>query len=208
MGSEVDMNLGGGGSLHGFLEVHGPLIKLWLVQWPNLRLMRVDVSLNIRRHSWTLWRVTGIGPTLNNGFTKHSFYRQRLKVDFKQFRQNGKYFSTQLSSLPLSTRVKAAVFAADLPLKDVPQKSLVRGTVDVRGSLVRAVICHFKRRYLSKSRHQHRVPAVPRSKLLMGRSESDSVKRLRLPASSRTGAWPTIHHFPETRWCHTMRFSA
>lgn len=27
MGSEVDMNLGGG-DLHGFLEVHGPLIKL------------------------------------------------------------------------------------------------------------------------------------------------------------------------------------
>lgn len=38
-----------------------------------------------------------------------------------------------------------------LPLKDIPQKALVRWTVDVRGSLVRAVVCHFKPSAMSET---------------------------------------------------------
>lgn len=107
----------------------------------------------------------------------HNILFLLLTARSRQFRQNVKYFNTQPSFLSLSTGVKRAVFTADLPLKDIPQKSLVRRTVNVRGSLIRAVICHFKRRNKSKSRYQRRLTAVPHCKQLVKRIQSHSVKR-------------------------------
>lgn len=74
---------------------------------------------------------------------------------------SSKHFSTPLSSSPRHERqqfslrsgvtaAKQTVFAHS-PLKDIPQKPLVRRSVDMRGGFVRTVVRHFKGDTLSKN---------------------------------------------------------
>lgn len=131
-----------------------------------------------------------------------SLFKAKSKFQ-TEFRRNGKYlrsqspsFSTVHTSKKSSFPLRSAVTAAKhphSPLKDIPQKTLVRGAVNVRGSLIRAVICHFKRSTLWKLCYQRRLTAVARC---CSSWKEFNLTLSNVPASARTGAWPFIQPLP------------
>lgn len=112
---------------------------------------KLPLTVNIMTCNWNwLDVIQGLHNVLFSLFKAKSKFQT-------EFRRNGKYLRSQSpsfspvhtskkSSFPLRSAVTAAKHPTPhSPLKDIPQKTLVRGAVNVRGGLIRAVICHFKR---------------------------------------------------------------
>lgn len=169
------------------------------------------------RKQWTFMTCNWNWPDVIQGLHNVLFSLFKAKSKFQtEFRRNGKYLRSQSpsffpvhtskkSSFPLRSAVTAAKHPTPhSPLKDIPQKTLVRGAVNVRGSLIRAVICHFKRSTLWKLCYQRRLTAVARccSSWKEFNLTLSNVQSF-LPPPAR-GRGHSFNHFRETRWHHAF----